>query len=334
MPVSSSGRSGAVAQPAVGIHWTATHNGGGAIAAAIEGGRLWVAYSRSAQPARLNSGELVGYNLQNGHVTVTVTIGGSPVAVAATSTAVWVANGPGDGSSPPPREANTVLKITSQGKIVSSFRLTNPQALGTNSTSTWAYYGRQENAIIRELDSQTGGGHATSLAGNSDAGALGGHPLAICGDQAYAVSVDRINNRTILSRIGTPASAMTVATVATTPSVASLICSYEQQPVLLLSGATSSVLSGATAYRSVPNPAGPSATLVGATGALWLVDHHDAAVAVSTMSATGQPTSTILTERWPSSPIAVANAGDLWLVLPAVAPGTASIKALQIVPAS
>jgi hypothetical protein len=328
----------ATAAPTVVQHWTATHTGGGAIAAAVAAGHLWVAYSRPATPTSTRTGELVGYDVTSGHADYRATIGGAPAAVAATATDVWVANGIGDGSAPVPAAANTVDEFTVAGRRVASFDVTNPLALTASGGSAWVYHTSGQQPRVRQIESSAARsangpavtGTDTRLPGQPAAGALGATPLDYCGGTVYAVSADLTAGRVTLTQLAS--SAATVVTVAATASIPTLACSSRGTLELLLAGTPSTFLSQANNWRSATNGADASAAIAAAGGPLWLVDDQGGVLSVSRLSDTGQPNGGTLT-RQAAAPLLLAAAGDaLWIVSTGIATGSASVTALRIAP--
>ncbi len=316
--------------PVVAAHWSVTHIGGGAVAAAVGAGRLWVAYYRPAPPASPNTGELVGYGLRNGRADVSVAIGGAPAAVAVSGSNIWVADSVGDGSPPAPAGMNMVLEFTPDGRLTGSFRVPGPQALAAIGNSVWVYSSQGSRAVVSRLI--PGGAPAPpgiALPGSSAAGAFGASPLLACGANVYAVSTDLTAGRTYVSRLGA-AAASTVATVQATSDVPSLACGPAGSPSLLLPGQTPVLLVG-EAFHAIPVRSGPAAVIRGSGRLVWLVNDQDGTLRIATLANATSPASRTLTQQTSAASLLIATAArNLWVVIPAIGRGHVSLRVERV----
>lgn len=333
-PASSAVRLGPA--PHVTLHWTIhpTANGG-ALGLAVGASHLWIAYGRPTQPNQEKRGELVGYNLGTGHADVVASIGGAPDAVAVTDSAVFVANGIGDGSPPVPYAVNTVQKFTTRGKLLASVPINNPLALAASGTNVWVYYTRVQSPYVKDLDF---GGHSptvvsdTALPGQPAAGFFGPYPLVTCGGQIDAVSADLGSGKTVISELGTrPARVITLPTIADPPSLA---CGNDDTLELLAQNAATAAAftSSVNSWRLSSLSTSASSEIVGGGGPSWFVSPGRDAMTIQTLSNTGELTSRELTEPGSVQPLLAATGDALWLVTPTYSPTYLSIGVERIVP--
>jgi hypothetical protein len=307
----------------------ATHVGGGAVAAAVGAGHLWIAYYRPAEPTPRNTGELVGYDPLTGRADVIATIGGAPVAVAVSGSHVWVADGVGDGSPPVPSGASTVVDLTASGQIIDSVPLSNPLALAAVGNAAWVYSSQGQRAVVTELAAGRSSPVArVTLPGESAAGAFGANPLMACGANVYAVSTGSAAGRTYVSRLG-PAGASTVATAQAGSNEPSLACGPRDQLSVLLPG-QSTILLAAKPFRAVAIRAGPSAVIADSGGQVWLVDDQAGSLSIARLATSGQVGRALTQRTTITAPLVAADTSDLWVVLPAVGSGYASVDIEEI----
>ena len=333
-PASTVTATSASPAPAVANRWKVVHAGGGATAATVAAGRLWVAYARGTTSSAATLGELVGYSLASGRPQVTAPIGAEPAAIAATDSSVWVANGIGDGSIRAPALADTVEQFSTTGRLLSTTPVPNPLALAANDNSVSVYYATAaQQAHVRTLRPSTGSSAAApgttdhSLPGESAAGAIGAEPLAYCAGKILAVSVNHSAGTVTISQLGTTVS--TVANIYANASLPSLTCA-DSGPLLLLPGQPSVLASAGTGYRAVQLSAGPSALAAATRAQVWLADDNAGTLSIATVTDTGSPSSAALSLTIPSSPLLATDATGLWVIVSTPSPGSATLETLRI----
>ena len=324
-PSSSSG-----ALPALTIagRWTADHAGGGAIAAAVGAGKLWVGYALSGGSSGRMHGELVGYDLRSGRAAVRVEVGAFPVALAASAGGVWVANGVGDGSQAGSAHLDSVERFSTSGTLVSTVQVANPVALAASGERAWVYYTSDARPRVRLLATQAGSAAAsgdTALPGQPVGGRPGTSPLVACGEGVYAVSTGGGSNSVTLSRVGSAGTPL--ARVTADAAIPSLACTEAGGPVLVLGGQPSVVVSAETHYRAVPLRSGADVVVAGAGTRLWLAGSGTGAVSVSTIDDAGTATSTaVRVSPSEASPMLASDGSGVWVVVPSVSTGSATIQ--------
>ncbi|HET9127927.1 MAG TPA: hypothetical protein VFN73_07590 [Propionibacteriaceae bacterium] len=310
----------------VATHWTATHAGGGAIAAAVAGGKLWVSYALTGGAQGRMHGELVGYSLTTGHPEVTAEVGAFPVAVAASSAGVWVANGVGDGSQPTSPLLNTVEQLTPSGKLVKSTRIAGPSALAASDSNAWVYFTSGEKAHVSPV-SPTSSGPARSdvaLPGQPEGGQPGTSPLAYCDGRVFAVSAGQGPGPVTLTELG--ATATQVARVSVAAQVPSLACTSTGAPVLVLTGQSSVLVSKATGYKPVTLHASGDSSVAEGGGRLWLASASGGAVRITTIDESGTATSSAVSAPASQTPLLAGDDAGLWVVVPSLSQGSATLR--------
>jgi hypothetical protein len=101
-------------------------------AMSVSPGVVWLGTQGVTQGA---AGTLLRVDAASVRTTASWAVGGDPVAVAAAGAFVWVANGPGAGSSPLPGQ-NTVEQFdAASGALVHTYGVADPRGLAANPTS-------------------------------------------------------------------------------------------------------------------------------------------------------------------------------------------------------
>jgi hypothetical protein len=101
-------------------------------AMAVNTGDVWLA-THGATAA--DTGTLFRVDAATAHATASWTVGGAPVAVAASGAFVWVANGSGGTSVSPPGHDTVEQFDATTGALVHLYRVPDPQGLVANPTS-------------------------------------------------------------------------------------------------------------------------------------------------------------------------------------------------------
>ncbi|HEX2857950.1 MAG TPA: hypothetical protein VHO26_10835 [Propionibacteriaceae bacterium] len=310
----------------VANHWTATHTGGGAIAAAVAGGKLWVSYALTGGAQGSMHGELVGYSLATGHPEVTAQVGAFPVAVAASSAGVWVANGVGDGSQPNSPLLNTVEQLTTSGKVVKTSRIAGPSALAASDSNAWVYFTSGQKAHVSPVSPTTSGPAPSDVAlpGQPEGGQPGTSPLAYCDGKVFAVSAGQGPGPVTLTELG--ATAAQVARISVAAQVPSLACTSTGAPVLVLTGQSSVLVSKATGYKPVTLHASGDSSVAEGGGRLWLASASGGTVRITSIDDSGTATSSPVSAPASQAPLLAGDNSGLWVVAPSLSQGSATLR--------
>jgi len=327
---SSSTATGAGGAVTVANRWTATHSGGGAIAATVADGKLWVGYALTGGAQGKMHGELVGYSLTTGHPEVTAQVGAFPVAVAASSGGVWVANGVGDGSQPNSPLLNTVEQLTTSGRLVKTSRFAGPSALAASGSNAWVYFTSGQQAHVAPVSSVSSGPARSDVAlpGQPEGGQPGTSPLVYCNGKVFAVSAGQGPGPVTLSELG--ATATQVARVSVAAQVPSLACTATGAPVLVLTGQSSVLVSKATGYKPVTLHASGDSAVAEGGGQLWLASASGGAVRVTPIDESGTPAGSAASAPASQTPLLAGDDSGLWVVIPSLSQGSATLRVEEL----